>query len=168
MLPNFNFVAEDGLFNFNTLSPNGLIYYKLSTPKDYYWGAWGTKIHFYDEENKLIYSNDDAKSGISIDEFDNLIFVRWSNDGFYALLNEFVFNEYYNFVLLDFKNRRLFRLKYFDETEKFKNKCYHGSDIIDFMSTYKILPEPFIKKKNHFCNLLNPVKYPQTASLPLR
>lgn len=168
MIPNFNFVSEDGLFNFNTLSPNGLIYYKVSAPKDYYWGAWGTKIRFYDEENKLIFSNDDVKFGISIDEFDNLIFVRWSKDGFYALLNEFVFNEYYYFVVLDFHNRRLFRLKYFHETEKFTNKCYDGSDIIDFISPYKILPEPFIKKRNHFYNLLDPVKYPKNALLPSR
>ena len=52
---NYQVIINDGLINLNTLSPNGLFYYKIKAAKELNKSAFGCPISFYDKTDKLIY-----------------------------------------------------------------------------------------------------------------
>ena len=148
----FQYSKLKGFIDINTLSPNQQFYYKMSAINESSMAWWCCKIAFYDEANNLIYYRSDIKNAWQ-QPFNKVNFVKWSQDGNYALIFEFIRDQTNDFLLMDLANQIAFRINRKNENCTFlddlQNLYYNGTDIADQILKLGGTSQKFVKDPNN-------------------
>lgn len=113
---------------------------------------WCCKIAFYDNSNELMYYRSDINSAWQA-PFNKLTFVKWSEDGNYALIFEYRRDITNDFLLMDLVNKNTFRINCKNENCSFLNNLhsleYNGIEIADQILKIGGINQKFVKDANY-------------------
>ncbi|OFY99544.1 MAG: hypothetical protein A2491_07030 [Bacteroidetes bacterium RIFOXYC12_FULL_35_7] len=145
---NFQYFSLNGFLEINSLSPNNMFYYKISSIDELSMAWWTCRIAFYDSNNNLLYYRSDIHTAW-LSPYDKLIFMKWSNDGNYALIFEYKRDIINDFVLLDLIDKYSYRINSKICNCKFleavNNKDFDGVQIMNEIILLNGIKQSFVQ-----------------------
>ena len=103
---------RDKKLQISTISPNGLYFYKIKTPKDLYWGLFCSPIAFYDKSGNLIYHKQMQLAQFGLSEDNPWKIVAWSSSGTIVYFIERISIDNCWRVFLDLKHKKVCRIQW--------------------------------------------------------
>jgi len=141
------FKYSDTNFSFPTVNQSRTCYFKIKKPIEV-WGNYMCPIAFYDRNDKLLYHNQ-RRTAHLMGSFEHGEFVKWSDDGAWAIFYEFERAETYDLVIINITDQSSYRINLDDCDIELSdiNNPFSSSYIADLFRTYPLQPSPTIKER---------------------
>ena len=144
--------CKNKTLTFSTLSPNGQYFFKIKEPNDLYWGLFCSPIAFFDNDNNLIYHNQNQYAQFGLTQSKPWSIVSWSKSGDIAYFVERNSTKTFYHILLDLKNKKISKTEYSDNSkDKWTSELFSQLPQDKAQEAYyKIISTPAEKNKEVF------------------